>query len=89
MPFYTITRVVGSLINDAEISIALVLTMPPIIGVEPIRIPSGRRLSVSWRLKKSQLDKFAHVAKDRNLVSFYSLASSNKREHLFARFFGT
>ena len=43
--------------------------MPPVIGTEPLSVPSGRELSVSWNLKKSQLGKFVNVAKDRNLVS--------------------
>ncbi|KAF8803558.1 hypothetical protein BYT27DRAFT_7214560 [Phlegmacium glaucopus] len=74
VPFNTVTRVVGSSINNAEISIVLVLTMPPIIGTEPLSVPAGRGVSVSWHLKKLQLDKFAKAAKDRNLEKIHDMA---------------
>ena len=86
IPFHTVTKVVGSSINNTQISIALILAIPPIIGEKPLSLPSGGALSVSWRLKKSQLDKFVNVAKNRNLVGSYILTSFSTRENLWVDF---
>lgn len=87
VPFHTVTKVVGSSINNTEISIVLILTMPPIIGMKPLSVPAGRGVSVSWHLKKSQLDKFANAATDRNLVGPYSFTSPKKLANFVRKIF--